>query len=138
LYLSAADHIAVSSDLEVAGMVSADVITAESKVVGGNAFGGGVFAGLDGFTTSGGVSAGFPTPASPIAVPGQINAIGTINAVMSVNAPVANFSLANIGVMKSILMSDQINSAIFDSHIHGNGNMGTPTTMPISGPFVGT
>ena len=137
LFLRAADHVAVSSDLEVAGLVSADVVTAESRVVGGNSFGGGVYAGLDGFTTSGGVSAGFPSPATPIAIPGQINALGTINALISVNAPICNFTLGNIGVMKSILMSDEINSAIFESHFHGNGNMGSPTTMPISGPFVG-
>jgi hypothetical protein len=135
LFLNAADHVAVSSDLEVAGMVSADVVTAESKVIGGNSFAGGVYAGLDGFTTSGGVSAGFPTPATPIAVPGQINAIGTINAVISVNAPIANFSLGNIGVLKSVLMSDSINSAIYDTHIHPTTD-GT-TFMP-DVPFVGT
>jgi len=136
MYLGAADHISVRSDLEVAGTVTGDIIKA-TRIIGGNQLGGGVYAGLDGFTTSGGVSAGFPTPASPLAIPGQINALGTVNALISVNAPICNFTLGNIGVMKSILMSDEINSAIFDTHFHGNGNWGSPTTMPISGPFVG-
>jgi len=136
MYLSAADHIAISSDLDVAGLITADVVVAESRVTAGNALGGGVYAGLDGFTTSGGVSAAFPTPASPLAIPGQINALGTINAVISVNAPIANFSLGNIGVMQSVLMSDVVNSSVFAIHQHGNGNNGSPTTPPITGPFV--
>lgn len=132
MYLGAADHISIASDLNVGGSIHADMINAESRVTGGM----GVYAGIDGFTTSGGVSAGYPTPATPIAVPGQINALTSVNAVVSVNAPLANFALAKITVMDAVLMSDQVNSAIYDSHIHGNGNMGAPTTPPISGPFV--
>ena len=82
------------------------------------------------------MSAGFPTPASPIAVPGQINALTSVNAVVSVNAAMANFALAKIGVMDAVLMSDKINSTIFNTHIHGNGNNGFPTTLPLS-LFVG-
>jgi len=131
LLLRAADHVSVSSDLEVRGMVSADVMTAESRVTAGNAFGGGVFAGLDGFTTCGGVSAGFPTPASPIAIPGQINALGTVNAFIAMNAPIGNFSLGNIGILKSVIMSDMINSNIFNSHMHPapHGATGTPFSL---------
>ena len=132
MYLGAADHISIASDLNVGGSIHADMINAESRVTAGL----GVFAGVAGFTTSGGVSAGFPTPASPIAVPGQINALTNINAVVSVNAPLANFSLAKIGVMDAVLMSDKINSTIFNTHIHGNGNSGFPTTLPLS-LFVG-
>jgi hypothetical protein len=128
MYLGAADHISIASDLNVGGSIHADMINAESRVTAGT----GVFAGEDGFTTSGGVSAGFPTPATPIAVPGQINALGSVYAAVSVNAALANFSLAKIGVMDAVLMSDKINSTIFNSHIHGNGNNGTPTTMPIT------
>lgn len=131
MYLGAADHISIASDLNVGGSIHADMINAESRVTGGT----GVYAGVDGFTTSGGVSAGFPTPATPIAVPGQINAIGSINAVVSVNAPLCNFQLAKLGIMDAVLMADQVNSAIFDTHFHGNGNMGAPTTNPI-GTFV--
>jgi len=132
MYLGAADHISVASDLNVGGSIHADMLNAESRVTAGV----GVFAGPAGFTTSGGVSAGFPTPATPVAVPGQINALTSVNAVVSVNAPLANFSLAKITVMDAVLMSDQVNSAIYGSHIHGNGNMGAPTTPPITGPFV--
>lgn len=134
MYLGAADHISIASDLLVGGSISADMLNAASRITAGT----GVFAGIDGFTTAGGVSAGFPSPAAPIAVPGQINALGSINSVTAVNAPVANFSLANIGVMKSILMSDQINTSIYNTHIHGNGNNGTPTTMPLSPMVKGT
>jgi len=128
MYLGAADHISIASDLNVGGSIFADMINAESRVTAGT----GVYAGVDGFTTSGGVSAGFPSPASPIAVPGQINALTSVNAVVSVNAALANFSLARIGVMDAVLMSDKINSSIFNTHIHGNGNNGTPTTMSIT------
>ena len=132
MYLGAADHISIASDINVAGSIHADMINAESRVTAGV----GVYAGFAGFTTSGGVSAGFPTPASPIAVPGQINALTSVNAVVSVNAALANFSLAKIGVMDAVLMSDKINSTIFNTHIHGNGNNGFPTTLPLS-LFVG-
>ena len=132
MYLGAADHISIASDLNVGGSIHADMINAESRVTAGD----GVYAGLAGFTTSGGVSAGFPTPATPVAVPGQINALTSVNAVVSVNAALANFALAKITVMDAVLMSDQVNSAIFDAHMHGNGNMGAPTTSPITGPFV--
>jgi hypothetical protein len=133
MYLGAADHISVRSDLEVAGTVTGDIIKA-TRIVGGDIKGGGVFAGLDGFTTCGGVSASFPTPATPIAIPGQINALGTINAVISVNAPICNFALGNIGVLKSVLMSDVINCNIFNSHVHPepDGSTGSP-----AGIFVG-
>jgi hypothetical protein len=132
MYLGAADHISVASDLNVGGSIHADVISAESRITAGS----GVFAGLAGFTTSGGVSAGFPSPATPVAVPGQINALTSVNAVVSVNAAMANFSLAKIGVMDAVLMADKINTGIFNSHIHGNGNNGLPTTSPMA-LFVG-
>jgi hypothetical protein len=38
--------------------------------------------------------------------------------------------------MDAVLMADKINTAIFDSHIHGNGNNGFPTTSPLAF-FVG-
>ena len=128
MYLGAADHISIASDLNVGGSIHGDVISAESRVTAGS----GVYAGDAGFTTSGGVSAGFPSPLSPVAVPGQINAIGTINSVVSVNAPLMTCKLAEFGVLDAVLMADKINSAIFDTHIHGNGNNGTPTTSPFS------
>jgi hypothetical protein len=128
MYIGAADHISIASDLNVGGAIHADVISAESRVTAGS----GVYAGDAGFTTSGGVSAGFPSPLSPVAVPGQINAIGTINSVVSVNAPLMTCKLAEFGILDAVLMADKINSAIFDTHIHGNGNNGTPTTSPFS------
>lgn len=132
MYLGCADHVSIASDLLVGGSLSADMVNAASRVTAGT----GVFAGIDGFTTAGGVSAGFPTPAAPVAVPGQINALTSVNAVVSVNAPLANFSLAKISVMDAVLMADKINTAIFDAHIHNNGNNGFPTTNPVT-PFAG-
>lgn len=128
MYLGAADQISVASDLSCGGSIHADMVNATTRVTAGV----GVYAGLKGFTTSGGLSVGFPSPATPIAVPGQIHAIGAITSAVSVNAPIANFSLANIGVMKAVLMTDRVNQTIYDTHIHGNGNMGAPTTMPFT------
>ena len=111
LSISAADNIYISSDLVVGGSIHADVITAESRI--GTEALGGVSAGLAGFVSlTGGLSVG----GSPVAVP------GTVLASVNVTAPTANF-----GVMDAVLMTDLVNTAIFDSHFH-IGNLGYPTT----------
>jgi hypothetical protein len=76
LRLSVGDHLYLDSDLEVAGSLTADMVTAETKVNAGT----GMTAGPLGFATLlGGVSAGLP-----VAVPGLVNAL------VSVNAPLIN------------------------------------------------
>ena len=131
LRLAAADHLYLASDLVVGGSISADIINAESRVNAGT----GVFAGPLGFVSGlGGLSLGIPSPVSPIAVPGCINTIGAITSMASVNAPLANFGYASIGIMDAVLMSDIINSAIFNYHIHPAPE---GTTGPPFSNFVG-
>jgi len=125
LRLSACDHFHLASDLVVAGSISADIITSKTRI---DALGG-ISAGPEGFVSGlGGLSLGFPTPASPIAVPGSINTTGAINSLTAVNAPLANFGLAKIGIMDAVLMTDVINSAVFNGHIHQSTGPYSPTT----------
>jgi hypothetical protein len=132
LRLAASDNLYLASDLVVGGSISADIINAETRVNAGT----GVFAGPLGFVSGfGGLSLGIPSPLTPIAVPGCINTIGSITSMTSVNAPLANFGYANIGIMDAVLMSDIINSSIFNWHQH-IGNHGYPTSSPLSN-FVG-
>jgi hypothetical protein len=71
LRLSVGDHLYLDSDLEVAGSITADMVTAETKVNAGT----GMTAGPLGFATLlGGVSAGLP-----VAVPLQVNALRSVN-----------------------------------------------------------
>jgi hypothetical protein len=87
---------------------------------------GGMSAGKDGFVTMlGGVSVGYP-----IAVSGNILCIGSINAGITVNAAVSMFSpIGNFGTMKAGLMSDTVNSGIFNSHLHEGFGAGAPYTV---------
>lgn len=130
--LAASDNLYLASDLVVGGSISADIISAETRVNAGT----GVFAGPLGFVSStGGLSLGIPSPLSPVAVPGCINTMGSITSLVSVNAPLANFVYADIGIMDAVLMSDVINSNIFNYHQH-IGNKGYPTSSPLAN-FVG-
>ena len=111
----------------VGGSISADIINAETRVNAGT----GVYAGPLGFVSGlGGLSLGIPTPATPVAVPGCINAVGAITSLDSVNAPIANFGVANCGIMDAVLMTDVINSTIYNYHIHPSpkGPTGPPMT----------
>lgn len=126
LRLSAAEALNLGSDLYINGSITCDSLTAESRVNAGM----GVFAGPYGFCSAlGGLSLGIPTPLTPVAVPGCINTVGSITSLTSVNAPVANFGLANIGIMDAVLMMDVINSTIYNYHIHPSpkGPTGPPT-----------
>ena len=82
----------------------------------------------------GGLSLGIPSPVTPVAVPGCIYTVGTINSAVAVNAPVGNFGIANCGIMDAVLMTDVLNSKIYDTHIHPapRGVTGPPAT-----PFIG-
>lgn len=128
LRLAAADHLYLASDLVVGGSISADIINAETRVNAGT----GVFAGPLGFVSGvGGLSLGVPSAATPVAVPGCINTVGAITSLASVNAPIANFSLAKCGIMDAVLMTDVINSTIYNYHIHPapRGPTGPPMTQ---------
>jgi len=128
LRLAAADHLYLASDLVVGGSISADIINAETRVNAGT----GVFAGPLGFVSGfGGLSLGVPSPATPVAVPGCINTVGAITSLASVNAPIANFALAKCGIMDAVLMTDVINSTIYNYHIHPapRGPTGPPMTQ---------
>ena len=128
LRLSAAESINLGSDLYINGSLTCDTLTAESRVNAGM----GVFAGPYGFCSAlGGLSLGIPTPVTPVAVPGCINTVGSITSLTSVNAPIANFGIANCGIMDAVLMTDVINSLIYNYHIHPSpkGPTGPPMTQ---------
>jgi hypothetical protein len=128
LRLAAADHLYLASDLVVGGSISADIISAETRVNAGT----GVFAGPLGFVSGfGGLSLGIPSALASVAVPGCINTVGAITSLASVNAPIANFALANCGIMDAVLMTDVINSTIYNYHIHPSpkGPTGPPMTQ---------
>lgn len=120
LRLSAADSLNLGSDLYINGSITCDSLTAESRVNAGM----GVYAGPYGFTSSlGGLSLGLPTPATPVATPGCITTIGSITSLVSVNAPVGNFAVGNIGlafigISSSVLMFDIINTLLYNIHWH--------------------
>jgi hypothetical protein len=91
---------------------------------------GGMKSGVGGFVTMlGGVAVGFPIP-----VPGNIICVGTMNAGLMVNAGVSvNSPTANFGFMSAGLMTDVVNTSIYDSHIHPTpeGPSGPPLTPMI-------
>jgi hypothetical protein len=102
LYMSAGDHIYMASDLEVGGSVSADVVSAESRVNAGV----GVYAGINGMYSQ-----------------------GPITSLVLVQSPLGEF-----GIMEATLMTDTINSNIYNTHTH-IGNRGFPTSKPLTGFF---
>jgi hypothetical protein len=139
LTLSTGDHIYIDGDLQVEGVMSADSIHTDGHVTGL-----GIWAGLHGFVSeTGGLAIGLP-----IAVPGQALVAGdifvtpglgggTINAVTSFNTPgtvnctVLNASLGNIGVMNATLMTDIVNTSIYNSHAHGNNGASPPSNLMV-------
>ena len=127
LSISTGDCLYLDADLSVEGEVTAQKIFSKGRVDAEL----GMSAGPLGFVTlTGGVSAGFPA-----AVPFQIVcttnmfAGATITAGASVLSPTAEF-----GTMNAILMSDEINTGIYDSHIHISPK--GPTGPPSPGPMV--
>ena len=121
LRLNTGSNLYLAGDLNVGGSITADVITAESRIGTGPL--GGVSAGVAGFTSgTGGLSLGIPSPATPVAVPGSIFTLGPINSAVAVLAPTGTF-----GIMDAVMMTDVINTSIFDAHIH---TAPTGTTSP--------
>ena len=128
--LAAADGVYVESDFNVEGEIVAQKMYSKGRIDAET----GVSAGYLGFVTAtGGISVGFPTPATPVAVPGQIMAIGSIFTAMSVDALIAmSAPSANFGVMNAVLMTDLINTGIFDTHFHfAKFGPTTPPTLPM-------
>ena len=121
LRLNTGSNLYLAGDLNVGGSITADVITAESRIGTGPL--GGVSAGVAGFTSgTGGLSLGIPSPATPVAVPGSIFTLGPINSAVAVLAPTGTF-----GIMDAVMMTDVVNTSIFDAHIH---TAPTGTTSP--------
>lgn len=109
LHIMTGNHLRLAGDLSVDGEIVAKTVTTSGRI---DAVGG-VSAGFPGFVSVlGGLSIGLPA-----AVPGTISCVG------QVIAPVGDF-----GVMNAVLMTDLINSVIFDFHIHGTWK--GPTTPP--------
>jgi hypothetical protein len=125
--LSAPDVVYINSDLAVDGELTALKMYSKGRVDAAT----GISAGPLGFVTgTGGISVGFPTPLSPVAAPGQIMCVGNILSLMSINAGVGvNAPLGSFGIMDAILMTDLINTSLFNSHIH-------PVPKGISGPPI--
>ena len=111
LKLTAGDVISLRGDLNVDGEITADKITSSGRI---DALAG-VSAGPLGFVSvTGGLAIGIP-----VAIPTQINCIGMINAGISVNAVGSvNAPLANFGTMSAVMMTDIVNTTLYDSHIH--------------------
>jgi hypothetical protein len=97
--------------LNVDGEITADKITTSGRI---DALAG-VSAGPLGIVSvTGGLAIGIP-----VAIPTQINCIGMINAGISVNAVTSvNAPLANFGTMSAVMMTDIVNTTLYDSHIH--------------------
>jgi hypothetical protein len=134
LRLSSAENLYLNGDLDVGGSITCDTISAESRVNAGM----GVYAGPYGFTSAlGGLSLGMPTPATPAAVPGCIFTVGTINSLVSVNAPLGNFPVAtNTLILNSVWMKDIVNTAMHDYHIHKVLSKDFGITGPPNLPFI--
>lgn len=116
LTISTPDHVRINGDLNTSGEIFGDKIASKTRVDAGT----GVSAGLLGFvTTTGGVSVGIP-----VAIPGQINAVGPINSFTSINAPLGTF-----GISSSVLSADIVNELIRKIHIH-------PAPDGVTGPPI--
>lgn len=111
--ISSGQDISISGDFMVDGAIVADMVTAKFSVDAGL----GVTAGPLGFVTMlGGVSVGIP-----VAIP------GTVSAILSVESPLAFF-----GISTSILMTDVVNTVIYDTHIHHTKfGLTTPPLTPM-------
>jgi hypothetical protein len=124
LSLSAGASVSVDSDLRVRGEVGADKVYSFGRIDAAT----GVGAGFLGFVSlTGGLSLGVP-----VAVPGNIICVGTINAALPITSGVAvNSPSGNFGIMSAGLMTDTINTNLYDVHTH-IGNLGRPTTPPLT------
>ena len=121
LRFGAATSFEIASDLKVYGAIKCDSLVATTRVSGGT----GVTAGPNGFTSAlGGLSLGKPTIAYPTAIPGTITTVGPIISDVAMAAPFGNFL-----IMTSILMTDVVNTTMYNAHQHPapRGITGLPT-----------
>jgi len=117
----APDTVTISADMAVEGGITAEKIFSYGRVDAAT----GVGAGPLGFVSVfGGLSIGIP-----VAIPATILCVATINALVSMNAPLANFGIGLIGVMKAGFMTDIVNKNLHNFHIHFC-KVG-PTTKPV-------
>lgn len=138
LNLNVGDHLQVNGDLNVTGEITANKIFSETRIDTGPD--GGIKAGLQGFVSPGGISVGLP---GLVAFPGTVlcgsvvctlpavapGVTGTVIAGANIISP-----LAELGLMSAITMTDVVNTAIFDSHIHPAPR---GVTGPTFSPFLG-
>jgi hypothetical protein len=127
LNIMTGSHLQLSGDLSIDGELTALNIISKGRVDAAT----GVSAGFLGFVSvEGGLSIGIPA-----AIPGTINCIGLIDALgpitslISMEAPLGTF-----GTMEAILMTDVVNSSIYDYHFHFG--FAGPTSPPVP-PFIG-
>jgi hypothetical protein len=105
LNLNAGQSVQINGDIHVNGEVMCDKLVATTRIDAGH----GVYAGPAGFVTLwGGVSVGIP-----IAFPGCVTSIAYVNAGVAVNAPFGNWFVST-----AVLMTDLVNTSIFDWHSH--------------------
>lgn len=111
LSIKTASTVSFDSDLRVRGEIGADKVYSFGRIDAAT----GISAGPLGFVSmTGGLSIGVP-----VAVPGNIICIGSMNAGASVTAVAAvNGSTGNFGVMNAGLMTDNINTTLYDYHTH--------------------
>lgn len=128
LSLTVGDCIFFNGDFNVSGEVTANKITSLGRIDGE-----GIGAGKQGFVSlEGGLSIG-----SAPAIPFMINCSGIISAITGINSAgyitaggVMSAPSTQFGTMNAVLMTDSINTTIFDFHIHPapKGMTGMPTT----------
>lgn len=113
LRLASGQDLHIAGDLVVTGSITGTIITSKTRVDAGT----GMSAGKLGFVTkTGGVSVGFP-----VAVPGFVNVISTVN------AKTGNF----IEMKAASLMTDMINKTFYNTHTHVSGSGPTSPPMPL-------
>jgi hypothetical protein len=122
--ISSGSVVSLDSDLRVRGEIGADKIYSFGRIDAAT----GISAGPLGFVSmTGGMSIGIP-----VAVPGNIICVGSMNAGASVTAIAAvNGSTGNFGIMTAGLMTDTINTGLYDVHTHIDSKGGlTATPLP--------
>lgn len=120
------DALFLDADLSIKGEMTAQKITSRSRVDAVT----GMSAGPLGFVTiDGGVAVGVPVAVPlKVLVASDVISGGSVDAAVAVNAPQGTFA-----TMDAILMHDEMNTSIFDSHIHPTpkGPSGPPTSKMI-------
>jgi hypothetical protein len=105
LNINTGGYLHLFGDLFTSGEIVADKMTSATRVDAGT----GMSAGPLGFVSQfGGLSVGIP-----FAVPGVVYALAAVSSSGVVNAPLGTF-----GTMGAILMTDLVNTSMYDCHTH--------------------